>query len=143
MSSHRPGIADRSGKSSNFLIEGLVFDPLAVRELQEEAESGDVRARKLILALELWMMRAERSPPERAPHCIDCDAVFTVFTVPRAFAIALIPDEGTAVVTGVCKDCVEHAQREPGGVMSVAVRWWRENLWPDAQVLPPATERRQ
>jgi hypothetical protein len=119
-------------------IDARVIDPPELAALLLESYH-DRRALQLVSAVQRWLNRARSIERAEKPLCINCRHVFHD-AKPAAFAVAFIEVEEIAVVTGICGCCMRRAEREPGGVLAMAVKCWR-SLWPDLVVAAPSSER--
>jgi hypothetical protein len=110
-------------------IQAFVLGRPELLELAADAARGDELAGKLVHAIAGWLSRAGTTELGQAPMCLDCPTTFHDGVEPTAFALALVEGDDTAIVTGVCQDCNERAERGDG-LLAVAIRRWRE-VWPD------------
>lgn len=123
---------DRPEPNRKRQIQAFLFDRYELLELTADAAGGDKLAGQLVHAIAGWLSRAEAAAPGQAPMCLDCSVVFRAGLEPTAFALALVEGDDHAIVTGVCTDSNERAERGEG-LLAVAIARWRKELWPDLQ----------
>ena len=97
------------------------------------ARAGDQDMRQALELIGRWLADTHSRPPDQAPICLDCDAVFGPVLRPDGFMVVTpfigdgVRQQQQAIVSGICPHCCERPN-----LWEVAMRRVRD-IWPDAQ----------